>query len=248
MRIAIISDIHGNCIALDAVLKDLQQESTEQLVCLGDAIQGGPQPSQVVARLQELACPVVMGNSDDWLIMGNDNAAEQIPEARRQKMEAVRAWQLSQLPGLDIAFIKTFKPTLELPLEEGRTLLCYHGSPRSYDDVILPTTPDEDVRHLLDPREEIIYTGGHTHMQFIRHLGRTFHFNPGSVGLAYRHDQPEETFHGDPWAEYAVLSVKEARIELAFRRVPFDVEALIDAYRSSGRPFAEDAVAEYGHG
>ncbi len=68
MRIAIISDIHGNCVALDAVLADLQREPAARMVCLGDAIQGGPQPIQVIARLRELACPVVMGNADDWLV------------------------------------------------------------------------------------------------------------------------------------------------------------------------------------
>jgi predicted phosphodiesterase len=246
MRIAVISDIHGNCIGLDAVLADLAGEPTDRLVCLGDAVQGGPQPAEVAARLRDLDCPVVMGNSDDWLLTGAESGAEQIPEARRRKMEAVRAWQLGQLTDQDKAFIETFKTTVELPLEAGRTLLCYHGSPRSYDDVILPATPDIDVLRFLAPRDEVIYTGGHTHMQFVRHFGRTFHFNPGSVGLAYRHDQPEDAFQFDPWAEYAILSVTGGRIELTFRRVPFDVEALIKTYRNSGRPFAEDAIAEYG--
>lgn len=245
MRISIISDIHGNCIALDTVLADLQHEPVDQLVCLGDAIQGGPQPAQVVARLRELACPVVMGNADYWLVTGQDSGAEQITEARRQKLDAVRDWQLAQLSELDTAFIKTFKPTLELPLEDGRTLLCYHGSPRSFDDVILPMTPDEEVRRFLDPHEGVIYAGGHTHVQFVRHFGRTFHINPGSVGLAYRHDQPDDHFHCDPWAEYAILSAIGARIELTFRRVPIDVEALIEVYHSSGRPFAGDAIEEY---
>ncbi len=246
MRIAIFSDIHGNCVALDAVLADLQYEPADRLVCLGDAIQGGSQPSEVIARLRELACPVVMGNADDWLVTGLESGAEQISETRRQKMEAIRAWQLTQLSDRDLAFIQSFQPTVELPLEEGRTLLCYHGSPRSFDDVILPQTPDEEVRRLLDPQDAIIYTGGHTHIQFVRHLGRTFHLNPGSVGRAYRHDQPETQFRIDPWAEYAILSVTGQRIELAFRRVPLDVPALIEVYRSSGRPFAAEAVAEYG--
>jgi predicted phosphodiesterase len=244
MRISIISDIHGNCIALDGVLADLRHEPVDQIVCLGDAIQGGPQPAQVIARLRELACPVVMGNADHWLVTGQDSGAEQIPEARRRKMDAVRDWQLSQLSEQDTAFIKTFQPAVEVSLDNGRPLLCYHGSPRSFDDVILPTTPDEEVRRLLDPREEVIYTGGHTHVQFLRHFGRTFHFNPGSVGFAYRHDQPDDHFRCDPWAEYAILAVTGARIELTFRRVPMDVEALIEVYHS-GRPFAEDAIAEY---
>ena len=68
MRIAVISDIHGNCFALDSVLQDIRQQGIEQIVCLGDAIQGGAQPAETVQRLRELNCPVVMGNADDFVL------------------------------------------------------------------------------------------------------------------------------------------------------------------------------------
>ena len=245
MKIAIISDMHGNCLALDTVLADIQRDSIDQIVCLGDAIQGGPQPSQVVSRLRELAFPVVLGNADDWLLTGYDSGAEKMSEERRRKLDIVRDWQLTQLSEDDLAFIKTFKPTIELPAGSEYTLLCYHGSPHSFDDVILPTTTDEEIRTYLEPSDTTIYTGGHTHMQFVRHLGRTFHFNPGSVGFAYRHDQPDDVFHADSWAEYALLSITDGRFELTFRRAPYDVEALINIYRGSGRPFADEAIQQY---
>lgn len=246
MRIAIISDIHGNCVGLDAVLNDIKDMDVDRIVCLGDAIQGGPQPVDVVARLRELACPVVMGNADDWLLTGEDTGAENIPPERRVRMDAVRTWQLTQLSEQDLMFIRAFQPTVRIPLDQERMLLCYHGSPQSFDHVILPQTPDEDVRQFLQPEEQIIYTGGHTHMQFIRHFGRTFHFNPGSVGVAYRHDQPDDHFRLDPWAEYALLSSLSGNLSLEFRRVPFDVERLVSVYNVSGRPFADLAIAEYG--
>ncbi|NIW96181.1 MAG: hypothetical protein GWN20_25895, partial [Phycisphaerae bacterium] len=68
MRLAIISDIHGNLIALEAVLAVLAQEEIDQMVCLGDVAATGPQPHETIARLRELNCPVVMGNTDDWLL------------------------------------------------------------------------------------------------------------------------------------------------------------------------------------
>ena len=68
MHLAIISDIHGNCFAFDQVLKDIRQQGIEHLVCLGDALQGGAQPAETLARLRELNCPVVMGNAMDLLI------------------------------------------------------------------------------------------------------------------------------------------------------------------------------------
>lgn len=246
MRILIFSDIHGNAVGLEAMLADIKGESFEQMVCLGDAIQGGPQPAAVVARLRDLGCPVVMGNADDWLLTGHASDAEAIPPERQRKMDAVRAWSLAQLSEADQHFIRNFQPTVEVPFGDGQKLLCYHGSPHSFDDVILPTTPEEAVRSFLAPQTDVIYTGGHTHLQFIRHLGRTFHFNPGSVGLAYRHDQAEDApFRADPWAEYAVLTHAQGRVTLEFRRVVYDIAPLLTAYQSSERPFAEEAMRQY---
>ena len=246
MRIAIISDIHGNCVALDAVLNDIKQIDVDQIICLGDAVQGGPQPVEVVTRLRELDCPVVMGNADDWLLTGFDSGAENIPEERRVRMDKVRDWQLTKLTEHDLMFIRSFKPNVQIQLDDERTLLCYHGSPKSFDHVILPQTPDEEARGYLEPQENTIYTGGHAHMQFIRHFGRTFHFNPGSVAVAYRHDQPDDHFRLDPWAEYALLSSRDGILSLEFRRIPFDVQMLISVYNTCGRPFAESSIAEYG--
>ena len=79
MRIAVISDIHGNDLAFETAEADLQNQKIDQIVCLGDAIQGGPQPAGVVQRLRRLNCPVVMGNADAWLISGVETADEGIP-------------------------------------------------------------------------------------------------------------------------------------------------------------------------
>src|SRR4029079_1573854 len=105
MRIATISDMHGNNIAFDAVLADLQGQSVDQIVCLGDAIQGGPQPAEVVARLRDLGCPVVMGNADAWLLTGEETGAEPIAPERLRKMSEIRTWSLAQLSAGDQGFI-----------------------------------------------------------------------------------------------------------------------------------------------
>jgi hypothetical protein len=75
----IFSDIHGNAVGLDAMLADVHGESFDQLVCLGDAIQGGPQPAAVVARLRALDCPVMMGNADNWLLSGEGVRCDRNP-------------------------------------------------------------------------------------------------------------------------------------------------------------------------
>lgn len=246
MRIAVISDIHGNCIALDAVLADLEREAIDQIVCLGDAIQGGPQPAEVVARLRALSCPVVIGNADAWLLTGQDSGAENIPPERLRKMDEVREWSLAQLTEADRSFIASFQPTVEIPLNAHRHLLCFHGSPKSFDDIILPGTSESDFQAFLGAYAPHILTGGHTHVQQIRRLGATdgFFFNPGSAGLAYSHHQADDDLRVDPWAEYAVLTVEKSQLRLEFRRVPFDVQPLIALYRASGRPHAEGAIAQ----
>jgi putative phosphoesterase len=242
MRIAIISDIHGNCFALDHVLDDLHAQGVDRIVCLGDAIQGGAQPAETVQRLRTLGCPVVMGNADDFLLTGqNTSPTEQITEQQR----VVREWSLAQLSANDLAYIRTFQPTVEFPLEGGKTLLCFHGSPHSYDDILLPDTTHDVFRRLLGDFEASLLAGGHTHTQQLRRLGDAWYLNPGSVGVAYNWQLPEEGMRLDPWADYAIVASEGDRLGITFRQIPFDVTELARIMRASGRPYAEDAIARY---
>jgi putative phosphoesterase len=245
MRIAVISDMHGNSLAFEKVLADIKKRGADELVCLGDAIQGGPQPRQTVDRLQALNRPVVMGNADAWMLTGVETGDEGIPEERLKKMEEIRHWSISQLTDDDLTYISNFQPTVTIPLGGNLDLLCFHGSPTSYDDIILPHAPKEVFNKYLGAYSSHILTGGHTHAQQIRRNGDLFFFNPGSVGLAYSHYQPDGKFKVDHWADYAILSVENGQPSLEFRRVPFDADELIRIYRESGRPFAEDAIEQY---
>ena len=245
MRVAVFSDIHGNAVALDAMLADHARQGSDALVCLGDAVQGGPQPAEVIDRLRALRCPVVMGNADAFLLDDAPPAASEGDEAFRTELSAVRAWTVGQIGPTGLDFIRTFPPRIERELTGGRRLLGYHGTPSSFLDQVVPATPEDEARAMLALAPDTIGCGGHTHVQFIRHFDRTFHFNPGSVGFAYRHHQPPDRFRADPWAEYALLTVDGETLSLEFRRVPFDADQLIGVYRSSGRPFAERSIRRY---
>jgi putative phosphoesterase len=245
MRIAIFSDIHGNDLAFEAVEADIKKQNVDQIVCLGDAIQGGPQPAAVVQRLRALNCPVVMGNADAWLITGVETGNEEIEPERLKKMEAIRQWSLSQLNADDQEFIADFQATITIPLEKNLELLCFHASPDSFDDVIAPAAPQEVVQKYLGNYAQHILTGGHTHAQQVRRNGEFFFFNPGSVGLVFSEFQNEDKLRADRWAEYAILTVENGNTSLEFRRIPYDMQALAQVYRTSGRPFAEEALAQY---
>ena len=245
MRIAVISDMHGNNLAFETVLTDIKQRGIDQIVCLGDAIQGGPQPAEVVQNLRALNCPLVMGNADAWLLSGEETGDEGIPPERLKKMGEIRLWSLSQLSKDDKAFISSFQPTVTIKLDNRLDLLCFHGSPTSFDDIILPDAPEDVFEKYLGAYSNHILTGGHTHAQQVRRNGELFFFNPGSVGFAYSHYQPDGQFYADPWAEYAILTVENGQTSLEFRRIPFDVQELIRIYRDSGRPFVDEAIAQY---
>lgn len=242
MRIAVISDIHGNYFAFDAVLADMRHRAIDQVACLGDAIQGGAQPGETVQRLRELGCPVVMGNADAWLLTGKETSSN---ETVSEQQLAVREWSLAQLSDEDKAFIAQFQPTIEIMMEADQKLLCFHGSPHSFDDILLPNTPEEVFQKVLSGFDAKLLTGGHTHTQQFRRLDNAWYFNPGSVGLAYNWQLPDEQFHADPWADYAIVTSENEQIGVEFRHIPFDTDQLITIIRSSGRPYAESSIALY---
>jgi hypothetical protein len=186
-----------------------------------------------------------MGNADAWLLSGEETGDEGIPPERLKKMGEIRLWSLAQLTKDDRAFIANFQPTVTLNLEAGLDMLCFHGSPTSFDDIILPAAPEAEFQKFLGSFTDRSLTGGHTHAQQIRRIGKYFFFNPGSVGFAYSHNQQDDGFQADPWAEYAILTVENGQVSLEFRRIPFDAQKLIRIYRESGRPFVEDAIAQY---
>jgi predicted phosphodiesterase len=237
VRTALVSDLHGNAIALETVAADLERTGVDQVVCLGDAIQGGPEPERTLALLRELGWPVVLGNADAFLVDPGTAAGSGEPVTEAQL--AVRAWSVERLGLEGLAWLEALPPTLERALGDGRTLLACHGSPGSYDDLIFPYTPEQEFRALLDGVDADVVAGGHTHLQFVRRLGATLFVNPGSAGLSYDHEQDADDFRLDPWAAYAVLTTGDGAFSLDFRRVPLTVEAVAQAYAAAGHPDAE---------
>ena len=241
MKIAAISDIHGNAYSLGLVLGDLEKRRVDRVVCLGDTVQGGAQPAETVEALRRLACPIVMGNADAWLLDEGDDTKEPTTSQQRE----VREWTISRLSSSDLDFLRSCQPTVTVDLDAGRRLLCFHGSPHSFDDILLPDTPNETWDQMLGGFSPSIMAGGHTHTQQLRRVREGLFFNPGSVGLAYDYHLSEESYHADPWAEYAILTVEGGEPSVEFRRVPIDVDELVRITRTSGRPHADKVAADY---
>ena len=200
MPVALVSDIHGNDTALAAVVADLERLGIERVVCLGDAVQGGPEPREVLDRLAALGWPVILGNADDFLLEVPADSPEPLTDALLERRE----WTLSQLEPAHLEQIRSFAPTLDVELDDGVMLRAFHGSPHSYDDVVLPETPDGQVENLLGGSGVDLLAGGHTHLQWARYVDGALYVNPGSVGLAY--DRFDDVPQPSSLAEYAIVT------------------------------------------
>ena len=242
MRVALISDIHGNCVALEAVLADIERAGVDQVVCLGDVAATGPQPHAVIERLRATGCPVVMGNADVWLL--NPQLSETEDEATRQ-IEEIDLWCAAQLSENDLAYIRAFQPTVGVSLDHSTKLLCFHGSPRSNTEVIETTTPEDALAEMFSGYPALVMVGGHTHVQLLRRYGEAFVLNPGSVGLPFERKRLSEDVYNPPWAEYALVGWESASLSIQLKRVPLDITAVTRAALESGMPHAEVWVKDW---
>ena len=243
MRLALISDIHGNLVALETVLAAIAQQNIDTILCLGDVAAGGPQAVEVIERLQRLNCPVVMGNTDAKLLTIQPR---QFEDTFSQMTHDIDVWCAQQLTNTHKAYIQTFQPTLTHPLPHNRALLAYHGSPRSFKEILLPTTPDEVLEEAFAGFQADIMVGGHTHMQMFRRYKDILVLNPGSVGASIdRVFAPLETVRNAPWAEYAILETETNDLHVELFRLPFDIEKFIAITLASGMPHAEWSASEW---
>lgn len=193
MRVGIISDIHANLRALEAVISALETDRVDRIICLGDVVAMGPQHVEVVRRLRELDCPVVMGNCDVWL------AEWPLPREEGDGIWEQVRWAVGLLSPEDIAFMRGFQSTVQLSRGDQRDLLCFHGSPRSNEDVILATTPEEQLDEMLGDDTAAVMIGGHTHLQMARRHRDGILANAGSVGRPGTPAKGAERNRLGPW-------------------------------------------------
>jgi putative phosphoesterase len=234
MRLGLIADIHGNGIALDTVLADLAREGVDQIVCLGDVAAHGPDPAEVTARLREMDILNIMGNTDAWLL---DPSLPVREHRASDPMAAITDWNRDHLSAGDLAYLAASPLRSRLSVE-GASILLYHGSPRSYDDVISSLTSEQELDVMLAGHRAPLMVGGHTHVQMLRRFGEISILNTGSVGLpGTGPGTPDLPVNTDAaWAEYAILTLTSTTRHIDFRRTPLDVAEMLAHAESTGMP------------
>jgi predicted phosphodiesterase len=225
MRIAIVSDIHGNRIAFEAVLDDLRQASPDLILHGGDLADAGSSPVEIVDRIRDLGWAGVIGNTDEMLSTPEifDEFANQRPQlaaiwdATREMAAATR----EALGEERLAWLR------RLPrVQSHGPMALVHASPESPWRAPAPEVSDAELEAVYRPLGKPVAVYGHIHRSYIRRVSNMIVANTGSVSLSY---------DGDPRAAYLLLDDSTA----AIRRVDYDVDREIEALSGSGLPHAD---------
>ncbi|MFZ5815038.1 MAG: metallophosphoesterase family protein [Bacillota bacterium] len=226
MRIAAISDMHGNAVAFEAVIADLKRQSPDAVLCLGDVIMRGPQPKECVDLLRSLdPLAVVLGNQEHLLThfpWPGYNPAIPMHELHRRAVEYDRA----HLPEADVAWLGGLPEMLTLTLD-GVQVELVHASPRGLLETVYPWADPDQLSTLRREEGTRLVLCGHIHQPYIRQVRGVQVVNTGAVGYP---------FDGDPRASYALIDLEEGTWGVQIRRVPYDVEAAIAVARERGMP------------
>jgi len=239
-RLALVSDQHGNDVAFRAALEDIERIGVEQIVCLGDALQAGPQPRETLDRMQASGCRTVLGNSDAFLL----ELPSDFPEPLSERQLEVREWTREQLGADGLELIAAFDMQVTVDLA-GMKLVCFHGSPTDFDDVLVPEIAGASLEPYLEALPADLLAGGHTHRQWTRRIGESLFVNPGSIGVPSARTEFDERRLLPVHAEYGLVIVDDLGLSIEFRQVPYAYADLERAMKESGRPYGEQFLADY---
>ncbi|MCC6614687.1 MAG: metallophosphoesterase [Anaerolineae bacterium] len=249
MRLAVISDIHGNLAALETVLADLEAAGgADHLWVLGDHAAFGPRPAECVRRLQGLVetwgeqrISFISGNTDRYLVTGarprmkaidSEEKFAKLLQTRKQQ-DADFAWCLSQLSFAEYEWLAKLRHHLDLDVPGFGWVVGYHGTPGDDEGMLTPDTPLEEADDALLDREGALGVGGHIHQQMDRQLSRWRVVNVGSVGISF--DMPE-------MAQYGIFSFDGDQVAVDLRAIPYDVDAVVADMQEVGNPAHEWVV------
>lgn len=242
MRYALISDIHANLPALDAVLEHLNgRKDVDAVLHLGDLVGYGPWPNEVVERLRDARIPGIAGNYDSTVATDYKHCGCRYEDTRQEELSHVSyAWTRAHVSAETKSFLARLPFRIDLRALGGHvagpTLTLVHGTPLNNVTYWTEDRPDSFCTKMADAagaRAGDLIAFGHTHKPWHRTVERVHFVNTGSVG------RPKD---GDWRAGFALVDVSasgESAVE--FVRVEYDLDKIIDAIRSSELPgeFAE---------
>lgn len=234
MRIALLADLHGNAVALEAVLKQPDVQTCDEVIFVGDLVMNGPYPGECLARVMALDAWGVVGNTDLEVLAGGD---------------PVVAWVRQKLPPEGLNYLARLPISLRISPKEGPgaqdDLLVVHSTPRSPFDLLIlephplgtsfhQITSEAEATAMVRGVEAALMVSGHLHYASQRRVGNLQVASIGSVGFPY---------DGDARAAYAVAIWASGVWRLEHRRVAYDSEQVAKSLEASDVPFAQRYAA-----
>jgi putative phosphoesterase len=234
LRIALVSDLHGNALALERVFTSIASEGVDQIICLGDVATLGPEPERVLELLHGSGALCILGNHDEFMLRPDLVASyTSIPVL----VDAID-WCRAQLSAASLDFIRSFRADFALPLNEREALLAFHGTPSSNTTDLLATTDPDTIEEWVGSSSGTVLVGGHTHLQMLRqHRGRLL-VNPGSVGMPFKEYVAGAPPQVLPYAEYAIVDAEASSVNVSLRRLALDKAALRKSVLAVDYPLA----------
>ncbi|WP_404330877.1 metallophosphoesterase family protein [Mesobacillus maritimus] len=230
MRLAFISDIHGNANALDAVLSDIKERNVDKVYVLGDLCYRGPEPQRSLDLVRSLNTDVIKGNADEWVVRGVNQG--EVPEQALDMMNKERDWIYSNLNEESIDYLRNLPTELNIEIE-GMKIHAYHATPSSLFEVVLPDEKEEMLTTKMMTQDADLYIYAHIHRPYIRYINGKCIMNIGSVGLP---------FDGLKKASYAIVDLKEGIFQTSIVRVGYDIPQTIEQFKQSDYPNREQLV------
>ncbi len=223
--IALISDVHGNLPALEAVLDDAAPRDVAEIWNLGDMLGYAPFPNEVLRRLKDIAAVNLVGNYDLKVL---DFAFKRDKWKRKKPPVKFAAfqWNDAHLTGKSRRFVELL-PEQARRTVGGLDVLMVHGSPASIDELLNSDTPEDRLRELIRVAAADVVVCGHSHEAFVRKVDGVWFVNPGSVG------RPEG---GDWRASYAVLRFSDGELKTEHFRIPYDINRVARGVHAAGLP------------
>ena len=224
MKLAFISDIHGNVDALEAVLKDIKEKRVEQVFVLGDLCYRGIEPKRALELVRSLNCDVIKGNADEWVVRGVREG--EVPDQALDIMNKEREWIVSKLDDESVEYLIELPTELNLSFGE-INIHAFHATPTSLFDVVQPDATDDLLKEKLMVKQADLYIYAHIHKPYIRSLNGKYIINCGSIGLP---------FDGLKKASYTLVDIEEGSVQVSNVRVSYDVEKVIQQFKASDYP------------
>jgi putative phosphoesterase len=228
MRVAIISDIHGNLPALEAVLADIHTQRVDAVYCLGDLVGYGASPNEVTERIRAEGIPTIVGNYDDGVGFDRDECGCAYTNPVDQELgDRSLAWTKAHVTPQNKEFLRSLVKEVRFEYTGTRVLLV-HGSPRKINEYLFEDRAISSFQRLAASSNADLIAFGHTHKPYTKAVDGVMFLNAGSVG------KPKD---GDWRAYYVLVDVGAKPIASSFRRLPYDVGRAADAIRATDLPY-----------